>query len=723
MSLENSIELKVRGSQTEWPIVADGFFRFKMTEQLIKDGIPRNAVEKIFNNAVNILSNCPDPNVEISNAKTGIIIGKVQSGKTSNFISLMALAFDNCYNIIVVLGGTKKILLSQNINRIRSYFENVDQDKLVILATNQNESILNSSTITQFIQEGRKIVIVGLKGEVRMNTIARIFQDPFLCNVSTLVIDDEGDQATLNTRAFRNAMSTTYQAAITIKANLQRHCYLSITATPQANILIQTCDQLSPDFGTLIYPGDEYCGLEEFHGEDQDTYIKVIPDNEPSILDNTGLPLTFYHALATFFVGGAIRMYNGDTQNHAMLVHPSQKKYDHRIVLDKINRLLNDWKERAHPKLLGIEDVSYESLKSHLLTAYESFLHDGVSTPSFSNLESFALNYICLCPDAHLCNSDEDASENSKFFRVNIFVGGNMVERGLTIKGLTVTYIVRRARGVSNVDNTEQRARWFGYKRDFLDVCRVFTTQAIKDDFSAILEHDDDLWSTIERAQLNGIPFKEIPRVFVLANGFLRMTRRNVARAERFSYSEWSKQDRLLLDELKVSENNRLLSAYRMENNEKIEIFDFHGVNQHAVLKNINFFELKHRILNDWAFPNGSSINKAFLDKLEEALIKSAIDPIIDIFWIRDSSHETRTITETNVINQLFQGRNPNQNSQTYYPGDSSMVASDRSEVMQLQIHYIKPRNLPQINYYSPTFAIFIPATYSGKMARLVGQL
>lgn len=63
---------------------------------------------------------------------------------------------------------------------------------MVILATNQNESILNPSSIKQFIQEERKVVIVGLKGKVRINKIASIFSDPILCNVPTLVIDDEG---------------------------------------------------------------------------------------------------------------------------------------------------------------------------------------------------------------------------------------------------------------------------------------------------------------------------------------------------------------------------------------------------------------------------------------------------------------------------------------------------------------------------------------------------
>lgn len=716
-------DMRISSTGDGWPIISDGFFRNKMTAQLIKDGIPNNAVDQIFHNAVSILSNCPNPYNDTPDSKTGIVIGKIQSGKTSNFISLMALAFDNRYDIVVVLGGTKNTLLRQNFSRINAYFDNVDQRRLVILATNQNESILNATTITQFIQEGRKVVIVGLKGGVRINTITRVFSDSYLSTVPTLVIDDEGDQATLNTRTFRNAMSPTYEAAVTLKTHLQKHCFLSITATPQANILIKTCDALSPDFGVLVYPGDDYCGLEEFHGENQDTYIKVIPDNEPSILDDTGLPQSFYHALATFFIGRAIRMYRSDSAHHAMLIHPSRGRYDHGIVLHKINSLMSDWRERARVKLDGMDDISYRNLGNCLLNAYNAFLLDGVSAPPFSEIETLALGSICECPDAHLCNSDEDASENARFFRINIFVGGDMVERGLTIKGLAVTYIIRRARGTSNVDNTEQRARWFGYKRSFLDVCRVFTIQPIKDDFSTILEHDDDLWATIERAQLNGVFFKDIPRVFVLANTLLRMTRRNVARAERFRFSEWNKQKKLLLDDVKVTENDRTLTNYRHEHEGDITILDYHGVNQHAVLRNVDFLEFKHRVINEWHFPSQDTVDKAFFDKLEEALLKSNITPLVDVYWMRDAEHETRTLKNANEINQLFQGRNPNQSSPTYYPGDSSMVTNDRSGIMQLQIHYISPKNLPEINLYSPTFALYVPTVYTAPMSLLIGQI
>ncbi|WCR24863.1 Z1 domain-containing protein [Paenibacillus thiaminolyticus] len=480
---------------------------------------------------------------------------------------------------------------------------------------------------------------------------------------------------------------------------------------------------MSPDFGSLVYPGDDYCGLDEFHGENQDTYIKVIPDSEPSILEDMGLPLSFYKALAAFFIGGAIRIYRGDSRNHAMLIHPSQRKYDHQIVLRKVNSVMNEWREHASTKLDGIEDISYQNLLTHLKNAYVDFKNDGVILPSFSELESYILECIRMCPDAHLCNGDEDASENSRFYRVNIFVGGNLVERGLTIKGLAVTYIIRRARGVSNVDNTEQRARWFGYKRSFLDVCRVFTTQPIKDDFSSILEHDDDLWATIERAELRGVHFKEIPRVFVLANKMLNMTRTNVARAERFTFSEWNKQDILLLNRSSVDSNIACISAFRDRHQDLIEILDYHGVNKHALIRGLDFFEVKRTLLNHLVFPQTSVLDRTFFNKLEEALIKSGINPVVDILWLRDTVHETRTISVCGKINQLFQGRNSTQGSKTYYPGDSSMVTIERSDVMQLQIHLVKPKNLPEINYYSPAIALYVPVAYSEQMERLVGQI
>ena len=111
-----------------WSIAVDGFFRQNVEKQMLADDMTPEAIDSVFSNAVRILSHCPNPNIQQELAETGIVIGKVQSGKTSNFISVLALTFDNGYDIAIVLGGNTLDLLKQNASRITSAF-NVDSDK------------------------------------------------------------------------------------------------------------------------------------------------------------------------------------------------------------------------------------------------------------------------------------------------------------------------------------------------------------------------------------------------------------------------------------------------------------------------------------------------------------------------------------------------------------------------------------------------------------------
>ena len=92
--------------ESSWCIDCEGYFKKKIAEQLLQDEIPQDNVDMIFDNAVEILSQCPNPSLNSPNAKTGIVIGKVQSGKTSNFIALTALSFDNAYGVNIIFGAT-----------------------------------------------------------------------------------------------------------------------------------------------------------------------------------------------------------------------------------------------------------------------------------------------------------------------------------------------------------------------------------------------------------------------------------------------------------------------------------------------------------------------------------------------------------------------------------------------------------------------------------------
>lgn len=703
----------------EWTIVSDGYFKRNVERQMLKDDMSQDAIDSVFENAARILQHCPNPVISSPVAETGIVIGKVQSGKTSNFISVLALAFDNKYDIAVVLGGNTLELLKQNATRIQSAF-NVDPEKLTVLRTNDNKSLINPDRIREFVENGRKVIIVGLKHHKHINQIADIFDNSFLADQPVLVVDDEGDQATLNTRAYIDSMSSTYESVLNLKSRLKRHCFLSVTATPQANILIKAFDTLSPDFGELVYPGEGYCGLQTFHGENTDIYVKEIPDDEGNLLDDIGVPHTVFVAMAMFFVGNAIRRSRGDSGTHAMLIHPSQKKYDHRVVENKIQGILSDWKNLAKTRLAGRNDISYLSLQKILKSAYDKFVEDGVQCVPFEDLELTALHRIKECSPVHICNSDENASENSLLYKTNIFVGGNLVERGLTIKGLAITYITRRAKGKSNVDNTEQRARWFGYKSKYIDVCRVFTTKDIKEDFSSILEHDEDMWTSIERAQENGIAFKDMPRIFILArSAYLCMTRKNVARTEQYALSEWKPQKYYIADEELAAENSRTISDYRINHEGEIEIVEYNNVQKHAFLRCRKYEDIYRNILSKIQTPDDESLNKDFFTSLNDGLKKCEIDPEVDLVWIRDDNHQERKILEDNSIQQLFQGRNPNVNSPTYYEGDRSLV-DDSPNRIQIQIHMVKPSNKNYFKHYSPALALYIPEWCTEKLEKLV---
>ena len=702
-----------------WTIMSDGYFKRNVERQMLKDEMSQEAIDSVFANAARILQHCPNPTENKEVASTGIVIGKVQSGKTSNFISVLALAFDNNYDIAVVLGGNTLELLKQNATRIQSAF-NVDPEKLTVLRTNDNKSLINPDRIREFVENGRKVIIVGLKHHKHIDQIADIFGNSFLADQPILVVDDEGDQATLNTKAYIDSMSSTYESVLNLKSKLKRHCFLSITATPQANILIRAFDTLSPDFGELVYPGEGYCGLQTFHGENCDKYIKEIPENEGNLLDIVGVPQTVYTAMAMFFVGNAIRRSRGDSGTHAMLIHPSQKKYDHRIVENKIQGVLSDWKNKARIRLSGKKDISYSSLQRLLRIAYDKFIEDGVRCVPFDELELTVLDRIKECSPVHICNSDENASENSLLYKTNIFVGGNLVERGLTIKGLAVTYITRRAKGKSNVDNTEQRARWFGYKSKYIDVCRVFTTKDIKEDFSSILEHDEDMWASIERAQEMGIAFKDMPRIFILArSSYLSLTRKNVARTEQYALSEWKPQKYYISDQKMAQANTDIIMDYRTDHGEEIEIVEYNKIQRHAFLRCKKYSEIYTDLLSKIKSPEEENLCKDFFLSLYEALKKLELDPDVDLVWIRDEEHQERKILEDSSIQQLFQGRNPNVNSPTYYEGDRSL-ADERPNRIQIQIHMVKPSNVGSCSHYSPALALYIPEWCTEKLEKLV---
>lgn len=732
--MNNEIKAKFKKTEnshnTFGPIKTEGFFITNVAKKMKEDNkdLSDEAINSIINNAAEVLNHCPNPYGKDEFKKTGLMIGKVQSGKTSNFISVLALAFDNGYNIGVVIGGNTTELLNQNTDRIRSSF-NVDKEHLIVLNSKENQQLINANDIRDFLINGYKVIIVCLKSpqeknKKHMSEVLSIFDDKFLANETTLIIDDEGDQATLNSKKksretddkeIEKKLSATYKVAIDFKSKIKRHCFLSVTATPQANILIKTEDILSPDFCCLVPPGKGYCGLSVFHGLEQDKYIKVIPDSEDSLIDSdSGIPESFFDALSAFFVSNAIRRSRGDHKTHSMLIHPSVKKFDHDYVAKKVNKIIKKWKETV---AYGKTDSSYQrNLKLKLLKAYSMYEKDGMKLMSFNELEDQILECIKKSSKALIFNSDNSNSKkDAENFNTRIYLGGTILDRGITIDGLAITYIIRRAKGIANVDNTEQRARWFGYKSKYIDVCRVWATQAIKDDFSAIAESDEDMWASISRHIATGKSFKEMARLFILQNNAshkLRLTRTSVAKTEEVSWTEWKKQKYYQKDSDKAAFNLELLEKLKTELEPKLVLKDFGASQKDYFAYDVNLIDLIDKYLDKYIIDTNDNIRIDIVRKTWELRQKKNEECKADIVWLRIQENETRTIKPDFSFNNIFQPYNDK------YIGDANLC-NEHNNRIQIQIHYIKPVNEEKGLHYAPALAIYIPDSYA---VDLVGQ-
>ncbi len=708
----NIIEMKyVNKNSNSWNIELDGFYSEHIKKFLSLTGIPDDGISTIYSNAAKTLSYCPNPKNNSIQQETGIVIGKVQSGKTSNFISLISLAFDNGYDIAIVLGGTKKPLLKQNSDRIKEYFHDV-KDNVFVLNSNENADHLNEENIRGFLRREKKVIIVGLKSVKQINTIMQIFTNNTLKERPVLIIDDEGDEYSLNTKVKQKKESSTYSAILNFKNSLQRHCYVSVTATPQANLLISKIDELSPDFGVLVPPGNGYCGLDVFHSDDK--YTITIPENEEPLIE-VGIPASLKKSLAMFFVACAIQSHRTHRKDKlSMLIHISQFKKDHELEYKKVQELIKEWVLKTSDK----KDVSYTSVCEIMKDAHSEYAKGNVRDfPTFEEIEDeiiFAINNSHV----HKINGDNTLNGEDDFYEYNIYVGGTMLGRGLTIKGLCVTYITRTAKHASNVDTVQQRARWFGYKTKYLDLCRIFAVSKILNEFMDIRDHEEDLWQTIEMTNSQGIEFKNMPRIFSLSDT-LKPTRSSVAEVESYTFYSWNKQRIFQDDEDYARSNKNILNQFRENNKSRLQSISQHSGAPFIILRDADYFSVYSELLEKFMFPETSKLNKGILAKLYQLLKDKNLSPNIDVIWMRDGKTSRHPVNkETKIISNYFVGRNPKDLSKpANYEGDDTHF--NRPNTMQLQIHMIEDK---ETGFVSPTLAIYLPNEIISKLTGLVVQ-
>lgn len=463
----------------------------------------------------------------------GLVLGFVQSGKTANFTALIAKAADCGYRLVVVLSGTDNGLRRQTNLRLKRELVGFPDNRSTAVRMPPVGKQWHEFTTTDLLgdfhpgnanhaalQGSQPVLLVVKKnGHVLRRLIAWLNDAPpeIRRTLPLLVVDDEADQASVDTRGTAQAEAVPddpeYEPPSIINGLIRdillkfdRRAYVAYTATPFANILIPH-DTTDPAVGNDLYPKDfivdlpkppGYFGAEEFfgrmdHGSGDHVpgidAIREVSDQDVATLNEGDCPGSLDVALLDFALSGAARAQRGDGHAPAtMLIHTSSRiavQSGMKALVDvRFGELRDEWRyQRNH----GVRD--------RLATRWEQHFRPGIRAIDVQRDVSFEVVEPFVTPFLEAVTVLEVNSETGEVLDYDrepglkaIAVGGNRLSRGLTLEGLLVSYFVRRS---ATYDTLMQMGRWFGFRRGYEDLTRIYTTAELAGWFSdlAFVEH------------------------------------------------------------------------------------------------------------------------------------------------------------------------------------------------------------------------------------------
>jgi hypothetical protein len=500
-----------------------------------------------MDNSTRAIMEClANPESAESYASRGLVMGYVQSGKTANFTGVVARAADAGYRLIIVLAGTWNILRNQTQRRF-------DKDLLgkELLKNDEIYTLQQPPDWVEFLEHGTdplelghytwqrltrpKIDFQRLKAAIdnlefeRSNKALPIY-DPSnlqalpvkllvvkkhsgilanlvkdlklvrtrITDLPTLIIDDESDQAGLNTVDPTRPLTTgqgrseTNLRIVELLQLFPRGQYVGYTATPYANALVDPDDpeDLFPkDFIVSLERPRGYMGISDFFDPTTD-YDDLQKDDystsEIALIRRVEMAPgaddeDLKKALRSYVLAGGVKLYRHEKaperykaehfKHHTMLVHTSQLKGEHTSLAERLQKL---WDQCAFNSPKGLVELQ------------ELWDQDHMKVCTATGNEIAPATFAELIP--HLSEAIKRIEKGQHFFLVvnsdtaeapdfsaapvwKIVVGGNKLSRGYTIEGLTVSYY-RRVAGTA--DTLMQMGRWFGFRPGYQDLVRVF---------------------------------------------------------------------------------------------------------------------------------------------------------------------------------------------------------------------------------------------------------
>ena len=689
-------------------------------------GLSDAGAYNLRSSSADILNHCNPHDAALNLETTHLVVGYVQSGKTMSFTGVLAMAKDNGYRIAVILTGVTTNLLGQTSDRLEGDLDLSEEEDWFRFLNNPSSDDASSLVKAFRLSNKPMIIIPILKHPKYINDLAELFSTDIvrstMGNETVLIIDDEADQASLNSYGYKNSKitdpdevakeSAIYKSIHNLRAQLPGNSYVQYTATPQANILITTADILSPKSHTLLIPGEDYVGGKKFFGQEPDGglfnggLIKEIPEPEVYHKKHNALkqmPASLREAmmLHVWAVLLVIKWYHRPgIKQLTMMVHPTDIIDGNKTFEEWAKNEVNLWSDSFNkPEWHEDRVMLLKQFKKHFDEAIKFYPAEG--RPTFEQVAPLLPDIVNDCAIYRITGESDDDGKKLKWnsHRMNILVGAQMLNRGFTVEKLATTYMPRYTTSITNADTIEQRCRFFGYKMDYIESCRVYLPKKSKEDYISYVKHEEEL-----RGLLASCSTLKDYEHRVMLSPSLRPTRLNVLPKQlvKTKLVGWAKYERINGSKM-VADNRNVVSLFVNKFLAKASDFETPGYDsakyptgetkKHAMamLKASDVIEM----MTDYLTGSFSeTLSKSTAIRYIQYLETLGQGEIMTVFMSCNNIRK-RTLRDTangdGKMVPLFQGRS-NINEPDNYCGDTNIISSDH---ITLQVHHIIVEGLP----------------------------
>jgi len=504
-------------------VVSDGLHTTEVINVLRNEIRNPESLKSIRDKAVRVLEQSVNP---IGNApeypSDGLLYGLIQSGKTSIITVAAGMAADNGFRCVLILTSDNDLIYDQTLERVRKALRG-----LTVLG---KQDWKDAQRFERQLRANAFVVVCSKNGS-KLKSLLEAFKVARADGLSTLIVDDEADQASLNTfTSKRGSKVSPINEVITELRNFfPVNTYLQVTATPQALFLQQPDHPYRPSFTVLSEPGPGYVGGEAFF-DPSGKLLREVDLHEVDLLRTTHQPAPtgtvppgLKRALCAFLVAATAKVIrNPNEEGSAFLCHVSVNKNDHEHIVDLIDR----FREDAVSVLKKPESGKYQQLRDCLKEGYDDFAGTETNMPPFNQIVSKIQFYL---PGATIRLVNATTNDEVKLESIyNIFVGGNKLGRGVTIKNLLVSYYGRNPKK-PNADTVLQHARMYGYRHHDLGLTRLYLPEKLAEHFKLIHQMESALRDLVERH-----PQGKFEGLYISSP--LQATRRNVLDPNAIGY-------------------------------------------------------------------------------------------------------------------------------------------------------------------------------------------